>query len=71
MSEVPLLFPRNMEGGLPCDTRDDFREGSKRLRSLEDGAFFGLSANIVSRAIWVDAEDFRGHVPYQLVFDLT
>jgi hypothetical protein len=43
---------------------------SKRLKSAEE-PFAGLSAKILSLATWVEAVDFRGQVPYQLLLDFN
>ena len=68
MSKVSLLLPRYMDGGLAAMVAGDFF-GSNRLKSAVD-PLVGLSASIVSRATWVEAVDFLGHVPYQLLFAL-
>lgn len=41
---------------------------SNRDRSAEDEVPAALSARTVSLAIWVEAVDLRGQVPYQLAF---
>jgi len=70
ISEVSLLFPRYIEGGRVALIDGDFL-GSNRLKSDEEEPFVGISANIVSRTTEVEAEDFRGHVPYQLSLGLS
>jgi hypothetical protein len=57
-----------IEGGREVGGKEAFF-GSNRLKSAEE-PFVGLSASIVSRATDVEAIDFRGHVPYQELFDL-
>lgn len=71
MSEVSLLFPKYIEGGLPSFRAVAFRGGSYRLRSAVEEPFDGMSANIDSLASCVDAEDFRGHVPYHEFLDFN
>lgn len=71
ISKVSLLFPRYIEGGLPGVVSTGFF-GSNRLKSaVEDPPVGDLSANIVSLATCVEAVDFRGQVPNQLLFDVT
>lgn len=69
MSRVSLPFPTHIDGGRAAVTAGDFF-GSNRLRSADVAPLAGLSAKMVSRATCVDAVDFLGHVPYQLLFEL-
>jgi hypothetical protein len=70
MSRVSLLFPIFIEGGRAAEVIGDFL-GSNRLKSVERAPLAGFSARIVSLATWVEAVDFRGQVPYQLLFGLS
>ncbi len=69
ISKVSLPFPKHIEDGLAAVTGGDFL-GSNRLKSAGVVPLAGLSAKIVSLATCVEAVDFLGQVPYQLLFDL-
>lgn len=69
ISNVSLLLPKNIEGGRDVVTAGGFFV-SKRLKSADE-PFVGLSARIVSLATDVEAVDFLGQVPYQLLFDFN
>lgn len=68
-SEVSLLFPMFIDGGLPSLVTEGLF-GVRGPKSV-GGPVLCLSARIVSLATWVEGVDFRGQVPYQLDPDLS